>query len=134
MAVQLDSNGPHEKKVFRGIKSNVMCGSWSQSTPTELSRLLLAFNDHFKYLEAYQLELFFSHDKIVPAGLSASFNTSRMDPVRFVEKTSMFRLICCERKILFWLKNKLKKTNYKINEHGLLVTVPLAILLSVPLQ
>jgi hypothetical protein len=28
-------------------------------------------------------------------------------------------LICCERKILFRLKNKLKKTDYKQDEPGL---------------
>ena len=32
---------------------------------------------------------------------------------------TLFRLICCERKTLFWLKNKLKKTDYKRSEHGL---------------
>ena len=32
----------------------------------------------------------------------------------------LFRLICCERKILFRLKNKLKKTDYKRSKHSLL--------------
>jgi len=31
---------------------------------------------------------------------------------------TLFRLICCERKTLFRLKNKLKNTDYKTNEHG----------------
>ena len=40
-------------------------------------------------------------------------------PVRFVKKQAeiLFRLICCEGKTLFQLKNKLKKTDYKINKH-----------------
>jgi len=31
---------------------------------------------------------------------------------------TLFRLICCERKTLFWLKNKLKSTDYKRSKHG----------------
>ena len=31
---------------------------------------------------------------------------------------TLFQLICCERKILFWLKNELKKTDYKRSEQG----------------
>jgi len=32
---------------------------------------------------------------------------------------TLFRLICCERKTLFRLKNKLKSTDYKTSEQGL---------------
>ena len=44
-----------------------------------------------------------------------------LGPIRFAgeKANALFRLICCERKILFRLKkNKLKKTDYKRSEHG----------------
>ena len=33
------------------------------------------------------------------------------------QAVTLFQVICCERKILFRLKNKLKKTDYKRNEY-----------------
>jgi hypothetical protein len=44
-----------------------------------------------------------------------------MAPFGYADKPAEkhYWLIYCERKTLFWLKNKLKSMDYKPNEHGL---------------
>ena len=51
---------------------------------------------------------------------AANEKTCNMGPVGFAEKQAetLFRLICCERKTLFWPKNKLKSMDYKRSEQG----------------